>query len=412
MRRIARGAPVADGRDGAAAACRRAALLFAAPPTPRTSARPKTRCSAARAPTSHRRAPATCPAPRPPTPRPPRRGRRRAAGARRLPASRRRRPRLRPLQPPRPRGPSRPPPQTPTRDEALLGDPGRRTAAQRRRRARESAHDRRPALSARAEHRAGRTPYPDKWTLASPNLLDAYFDARPNERVRAFIRGAHELRSDARRPAGTIDAGRRQPDHARRAARSPAASATGFSTFNASRGPNTVLDQMWIAFDIEHKVFVTAGKQHVKWGTGRFWTPTDYLHPIKRNPLDVFDARPGTSMLKLHFPWESRAWNFYGFARVRGSERRHQHPGPGRGRGARRDRRRARRAGPRLLREARTEGARRRRLLVRHRRLRSVRRHRHPRRQRLPDRDASIPAPCTAPTDLDHASTTSRPPAA
>ncbi len=97
-------------------------------------------------------------------------------------------------------------------------------------------------------------------------------------------------------------------------------SATGFSTFNASRGPNAVLDQMWISFDIEHEVFVTAGKQHVKWGTGRFWTPTDYLHPIKRNPLDVFDARPGTTMLKLHFPWESRAWNFYAFGVYRGSE--------------------------------------------------------------------------------------------
>ena len=70
---------------------------------------------------------------------------------------------------------------------------------------------------------------------------------------------------------------------------------------------------MWIRFDIAQRVFVTAGKQHVRWGTGRFWQPTDYLHPIKRNPLDVFDARPGTSMLKLHFPWEDRAWNFYAF---------------------------------------------------------------------------------------------------
>jgi hypothetical protein len=52
----------------------------------------------------------------------------------------------------------------------------------------------------------------------------------------------------------------------------------------------------------------------VRWGTGRFWQPTDDLHPIKRNPLDVFDARAGVTMLKLHVPWEERAWNFYGFA--------------------------------------------------------------------------------------------------
>jgi hypothetical protein len=70
---------------------------------------------------------------------------------------------------------------------------------------------------------------------------------------------------------------------------------------------------MFIRFDVLQKVFVTAGKQHTRWGTGRFWQPTDYLHPIKRNPLDVFDARTGTSMLKLHVPWEERGWNFYGF---------------------------------------------------------------------------------------------------
>ena len=62
---------------------------------------------------------------------------------------------------------------------------------------------------------------------------------------------------------------------------------------------------MWIRFDIAQRVFVTAGKQHVRWGTGRFWQPTDYLHLLKRNPLDVFDARQGTSMLKLHVPWEA-----------------------------------------------------------------------------------------------------------
>jgi hypothetical protein len=74
-----------------------------------------------------------------------------------------------------------------------------------------------------------------------------------------------------------------------------------------------LLDQMWIRFDILDHVFVTAGKQHVHWGTGRFWQPTDYLHQEKRNPLDVFDARPGTTMLKLNIPWEEKGWNFYGF---------------------------------------------------------------------------------------------------
>jgi hypothetical protein len=33
----------------------------------------------------------------------------------------------------------------------------------------------------------------------------------------------------------------------------------------------------------------------------------------RRNPLDVFDARSGTTLVKLHIPIESRAWNFYAY---------------------------------------------------------------------------------------------------
>jgi len=61
-------------------------------------------------------------------------------------------------------------------------------------------------------------------------------------------------------------------------------------------------------------VFVTAGKQHVRWGTSRVWAPTDYLHLQARNPLLPFDARSGTTMLKLHVPWEEKGWNFYAYA--------------------------------------------------------------------------------------------------
>ena len=152
---------------------------------------------------------------------------------------------------------------------------------------------------------------PDRWSLNAPSLLDAYFDARPNPRVRAFILGRMSYN-----PTAAPSAPPRRPSTASRSgarARSPGGSPTGFTTFTAARGPTSVLDQMWIRFDVAQRVFVTAGKQHVRWGTGRFWQPTDYLHLLKRNPLDVFDARQGTSMLKLHLPWEERAWNFYAF---------------------------------------------------------------------------------------------------
>jgi len=152
---------------------------------------------------------------------------------------------------------------------------------------------------------------PDRWSLNAPSLLDAYFDARPNPRVRAFILGRMSYNPTAA-PSGapeTTANGLPVGSQGAFAGGSP----TGFTTFTAARGPTSVLDQMWIRFDVAQRVFVTAGKQHVRWGTGRFWQPTDYLHLLKRNPLDVFDARQGTSMLKLHLPWEQRAWNFYAF---------------------------------------------------------------------------------------------------
>jgi len=163
----------------------------------------------------------------------------------------------------------------------------------------------------RAQSTAYQGDSPERWTLNAPSLVDAYFDARPNPRVRAFIQGRMSYNAAAA-PAGsgmTTVNGLPTGSMGAFAGGSP----TGFTTFTASRGPSSILDQMWIRFDVLQRVFVTAGKQHVRWGTGRFWQPTDYLHPLRRNPLDVFDARPGTTMLKLHLPWEERAWNFYAF---------------------------------------------------------------------------------------------------
>lgn len=163
-------------------------------------------------------------------------------------------------------------------------------------------------LYLRAQSTAFEHQYPGAWTLAAPSLLDLYLDARPNPRVRAFILGRmsydptlspNATMNNLGNTAGGAEAG---------------TTPTGFSTFSNTRGPASLLDQMWIRFDILEHVFVTAGKQHVRWGTGHFWQPTDYLHPVRRNPLDVFDARPGTTMLKLNIPWEEKGWNFYGFA--------------------------------------------------------------------------------------------------
>jgi hypothetical protein len=157
---------------------------------------------------------------------------------------------------------------------------------------------------------------PEDWSLSTPALLDAYLDARPNERVRGLIVG--RMLFDPTLPAemgagGIIGA------------LEPSGATMGTAPLSSlfvprTRGPTVVLDQMWLRFDIERVVFVTAGKQHVRWGTARFWTPTDFLHIRRRNPLDVFDARTGTTMLKLHLPWEARGWNFYAYGLTEGPE--------------------------------------------------------------------------------------------
>jgi hypothetical protein len=156
------------------------------------------------------------------------------------------------------------------------------------------------------------------WTLSSPSLLDAYLDVRPNDRVRGFVLARTifdpTLPETASTSLSNISGGSQ-------GGFSSGGTASLSSLFLAqqTRTPTVLLDQMWLRFDIKHTVFVTAGRQHVRWGTARFWTPTDFLHLQHRNPLDLFDARTGTTMIKLHVPWEARGWNFYAYGLTEGA---------------------------------------------------------------------------------------------
>jgi hypothetical protein len=134
-------------------------------------------------------------------------------------------------------------------------------------------------------------------------------DARPNDRVRAFALGRMSY-DPTLAPNGTTTSGASGT-----AAGSPQSSDSISALYaQPTRGPSVALDQLWLRFDLLRTVFVTAGKQHVRWGTGRFWAPTDYLHVQARNPLLPFDPRTGTTMLKLHLPWEAKGWNLYAYA--------------------------------------------------------------------------------------------------
>jgi hypothetical protein len=128
--------------------------------------------------------------------------------------------------------------------------------------------------------------------FSSPSLVDVFLDTRPNDRVRAYVLGRLFYT-----PTGAWS-----PIQSELVAVQPVQETRG------------VLDQAYLNFDLERTVFVTVGKQHVKWGTGRFWNPTDFLHPVRRDPLAQYDDRTGVALVKAHLPWEARGWNLYAVA--------------------------------------------------------------------------------------------------
>lgn len=156
-------------------------------------------------------------------------------------------------------------------------------------------------LYLRAAASAARHQPPSAASLSVPMLVDGYFDARPSDRVRGFV--LVRMRYDPVLEAGS-------------SAFSALAGLAGVEASPTAQVPNPSvdLDQLWLRFDVAQTVFVTAGKQHVKWGASRFWNPTDFLTPERKDPLAAFDARLGANMVKVHVPWEAQGWNFYALA--------------------------------------------------------------------------------------------------
>ena len=130
--------------------------------------------------------------------------------------------------------------------------------------------------------------------LFSRNLFDIYMDGRPNDRLRGYVRG--RLSFDP-----TVDSG-----------------ATDFLG-QPRENTSVLLDQLWLKFDIYRRVYITAGKQPIRWGSSRFWNPTDFLNSQIRDPLAVFDERTGVTLVKAHIPVESLGWNFYAVANLTGA---------------------------------------------------------------------------------------------
>ena len=133
--------------------------------------------------------------------------------------------------------------------------------------------------------------------LTISNLTDVYLDARPSDRVRAFVRGRLLWTPTA------VD--------------NSSAGLLGFSTGNSALSSQLV--ELWLKFDLMRSIFVSVGAQQVRFGATRLWNPVDFLYATRRSPLTLFDQRTGLPMLKLHVPIESLGWNAYVLALSEGS---------------------------------------------------------------------------------------------
>ncbi len=115
---------------------------------------------------------------------------------------------------------------------------------------------------------------------------DIYFDTRPTNDLRALLR----LRLTEEKPTNTTLA----------------------AAVAAYEQPiSTNIDELWFKWDIKDSVFLTVGKQHLKWGSGRMWNPTDFTAVSNRDPLALFDSRLGQELVKIHIPVEKQGFNYY-----------------------------------------------------------------------------------------------------
>ena len=136
-------------------------------------------------------------------------------------------------------------------------------------------------------------------TVSAPTLLDLFVDSRPNDRVRLYARGRLDHDFTVTKLAA---------DDPMRA-------------FVRGDRDRVALDQLWTKFDVNRKVFVTLGQQRLKWGTGRFWNPTDFTARQTLDPLQsvVFDTRTGVGLVKLQVPLTKANTDLYAIGNFEGA---------------------------------------------------------------------------------------------
>lgn len=125
--------------------------------------------------------------------------------------------------------------------------------------------------------------------MQNPTDLSLYLDSALSGDVRGFFRG--KFTYDA-----TVD---------------PTTTTSPIPGTTYSRSISQ-LDEMKIQFPIEKTLFMSVGIQKIKWGSGHFWNPTDFLNTQAKDLLEKEDRRAGLDLVKAHVPFKDM--NFYAIA--------------------------------------------------------------------------------------------------
>ena len=148
--------------------------------------------------------------------------------------------------------------------------------------------------------------------ISLPLQVDGFLDGRPNDRLRVFINA--RLMYDATRDKYSQTTSGTSLGNSQTSSTAQIVNPVAQTNRSVPDNPKVVLDQAWLKFDIARLVFITAGNQHVKWGTARFWNPTDFLNTQKRDPLLGYDLRLGLPMLRIEAPLQTISSNFSALA--------------------------------------------------------------------------------------------------
>lgn len=120
-------------------------------------------------------------------------------------------------------------------------------------------------------------------TISNPNFLHIYFDANKNNvnDLRLYTNAKYSYNP-------SLDETSTDPITSKKYSQS-----------------DINLEELKLSFQLKHKLFLTVGKQKIKWGASKFWNPTDFINETNKDITKSIDERQGVSLIKMHIPINS-----------------------------------------------------------------------------------------------------------